>query len=286
MHHSVTSFLTLLAAMLIYSVGCKEEKKCEDTIYDYMQTFADKCGVSNQTRGNKIDGYIANGHNIGPREFPFVAQGFNKDYIRCSGVLITDKHVLMDALCASRPILNFGPYSDLYQPLCGTPGHRAKQVFRHPDAKYKDDIVVVEFRKRRGYAPDFSHPACLPTKMTKIATTGPKSRCYQLGRGTKEQLKDGIMAAPRHVQKMRVEETPCDKNEFDDRYRCFKDPTGKGAICDGDSGGPTVCFDDEKQRWVAIGLAKHRPKDGCKLGGVFGSWRLDTEVVKSLLMQC
>jgi len=214
-----------------------------------------------------------------------VAQAAKTDFIRCSGVLITDKHVLTDALCSPKTIINLGISSDVYIPTCATPGFFSKQGFQHPDAKYKDDVAVIEFRNSpKDMAPYF--PACLPTKMTKIKTTGPKSHCYQLGRGTKKQLKDGRMTVPLYVQKMRVEETPCDKNEFDDRYRCFKDPTGKGAICDGDSGGPTVCFDDEKQRWVAIGLAKHRPKDGCKLEGVFGSWRLDTEAVKSLLMQC
>ena len=56
MPHLGTIFLPLSAAILICSVECKEKKKCEETIYDYMLRFADKCGVSNRTKSNKIGG--------------------------------------------------------------------------------------------------------------------------------------------------------------------------------------------------------------------------------------
>ena len=284
MLHTKTIVYSVLACLLIPVVDCRAKQDCSETIYQYVKKSRNACGRPGK---DKKDGYILGGQDVGESEFSFVAHVYvgrrPPNRRLCTGVLISDKHVLTDAWCMDWSYVSLKRWTTIFVPSCALPGRPTERTIHHPDPKYKDTYEIVELRSGE------SNWACLPTKSSNITTTGPTSRCFQLGRGTNQFVKEGEETddnVPDYVQKLRVEETPCDKDKFDDQYRCFKDPTGQGAICQGDGGGPTVCFDENNKRWTAIGIAKYRAEDRCKPGGVFGSLRLDTEVAKSLLKQC
>jgi len=284
-----------LVAYLMCLVNCVKNPKrmnCSETIRAYSKKFSTRCGRSSRILGRA--GYISKRHDIQQGEFPFMVQGrgtsgnFNVPKL-FSGVLITDVHALVDIDCGDRPILNFGHVNDVYSKSCSTPGFPVKRIIETSDWRFQDDFVIAEL-ERNPELLTITAPVCLPSPDYEYITTGPQSNCYQLGRGKNKFSVRGTTVdqenMPRYVQKMRVEETKCNQKWFSGKYRCFRDPTGQGAICHGDSGGPTVCQDGQTGRWFAIGLARYRPGDRCVPGEMYGSWRFDSEGLDGLLVQC
>jgi len=274
------------------------------TVYELMQRpeLKRRCGVTEMRVGDGLEPYIFEGDDLKEGEFPFFVQvgtfednyGIRKD---CSGFALTPHHVLTSVECVAKrrgTDVRPGIRNTYYHAM---PYHHAAKALladryvTHPStSEYKDAFAILEID------PEVQDPsiklkdtACLPLEdYTNVRTYGPRSLCYQIGSGASKPQKAQPIPwsqVPQFYQKMRVQEVPCIENQFDNRFRCFHDPDEEGALCYGDTGGPTACYDYDSKRWVVVGMAQYRPDSNCSAGEVFGSWRLDTDAIKKLLMQ-
>lgn len=276
---SLEPFLLVLLAVLssqiipIVECGCGQRD-------GYICRYQESCGRSYAKRG-----YVIDGQDVGPYEFPSFAQMATNRGV-CSGVIVSDRHILTAAHClvpeisdpqsaaeASEIRIYVGTHINVFKAfrdgLFGYSPVEARTVSRyclHPEYLKNDnyDQAVLVLDEPLNFD-DSVQPACWPYEQERL-NTGEDSYCFLVGAG---YVNTSWLAGQFevHVQKGRVRGVPCN---WDWPVACFKGPSGETS-CFGDSGGPIYCLDQYSDRWFVAGtvIGGLGSKDTCESGDLF-----------------
>lgn len=284
--------------------------ECKD---GYTCKFKDSCGqavLNPLTPKEKQSGYLNGGEDEIYGEWPQHARiainltGKNEMQGNCSGVLISDKHVLTAGHCTQLPemgALELKPES--FTVSLGDHDLKIKDKFEkhfkvtsicklkkfnnHGGFESRYDLAVLTLNQTVTFS-DHIQPACLNYKPLKLTKS---TKCFVIGAGITKYSHLGDHKYSSIVQKMSVERTSC-KNwgiRHDDRSRhCFTKREGKGDACGGDSGGPILCLSKGAKRWTIGGLVSYGTEkcDGTETVGWVGVYARVPALLKSLKEEC
>jgi len=295
--------VAFLFYLVIIGIVADEELQADDTCdqrkYGYFCKFRQTCGNSNQGSQNldeTTSGYILSGDNVELGEFPSLAQLHVNYKGHCSAVIVSDYHLLTASHCVFRGgaldpvvpedirIVVGQVKSFLYHEKDFSKEYynqiQVAKVCAHPSG---NDVVILTLKTPLTFD-EYVQPACWPFESDKIITKGRASNCYQVGAGYR--VRKGSSVRPLEVvQKLRVQEHENANNDNSRAFISLRNGTGPGAICRGDSGGPTLCPESNTGRWTVIGVAS-RGMLCTHDDPWYLSARLDSELARLTLDEC
>jgi len=208
--------------------------------------------------------YLLGGEDVRDGEFPSFAQINIVGKGACSGVIVSDYHVLTAGHCvwnskdglidAGNVFVLVGTNKNLVKGRDRFANLEVAKICIHPDGVIERDIAILVLREKLQFNTRIQ-PACWPYLGGSMRVKGYQSLCYQIGIGIIREH-DGIRDGPLKdlVQKLRVYRTIINDNSYGIHYASFKSSGGSGAGCVGDSGGPTLCHHERKKRWYVTGI--------------------------------
>nr|ADF97756.1 serine protease [Panstrongylus megistus] len=219
------------------------------------------CGIA-----NKEDQRIVGGEEAKKNEYPMIAELSVQGYHMCGGTIITKKHVVTAAHCASfsktldpLPKDMLGVYVGIHE-VKGARAFEGGQYFAieefitHPNYHYKNKdhvIAVILLDDEIDFNSHNVAPACLPVGNEdiigdKLKVLGWGLPAYRADAGTQVLMKVNIKAVTH--------------NECAPIYKYYNVKTNicmftqKKDACQGDSGGPLLWRDPETNRYVLVAV--------------------------------
>lgn len=246
-----------------------------DNTRSVSNRFRDICGQAplNSITGNLYRDRIMNGKAQKYGEWPSFVEilvSANGNISECGGTLVSDRHVLTSAECVhtkhgssvvglanpsnvsvylATNMLSWPAEFELYREAKSICVAKDYSPSTSPPAH---DWALIELDEPVEFG-DNIQPACLPSE-SPIQTKGETAVCWTMGAGLTRTHPERVR--PEYVQKLQVEQVPCDPFGLNDQTReCYAnhdDP--RGNICQGDTGGPVLCL-DKRNRWTVVALA-------------------------------
>lgn len=240
----------------------KEESK-ENTTHNKLKQ------TTQNNHKSKSKNRISGGFTVAEGQFPAFASlliKFQRETNICSGVLISDRHILTAGHCiyssfarVSSIEVSFGVNAPSSWRGSDTKKYRAKRWCL--SSRYSNgwlgastsDFAVITLDEIVEFS-DFLQPACKPSRRV-----NEQDECYSLGIGKTDEI-----SFPRSLQALQVRKVWCyDEIGFDRSRICFSATNNGGDSCSGDSGGPAMCnIVDEagKPSWQVHGLVSYGEK--------------------------
>lgn len=251
------------------------DKYCDPSKDGYMCNFKDSCG-----RDYSKSGYIYGGMDIKPKEHPSMVQIMTNNWL-CSGVIVSDYHVLTSERCLLRKQSDYQSGTKMYQDpgdlkiIVGTNQnmlinavrgnhhlvtdyHQVKRFCFHPLSRKltsEFDVVLLQLNYSLSFT-DYIQPACWPYSQDDVSSNNTKE-CWQIGaqvvgvNAQQTEFKDKI-------QKMKFKELNCDEVKKDDKIGsqadCVASSDKSAKPCHADFGGPGLCLNKQKKRWYLKGV--------------------------------
>lgn len=248
---------------------------CESVGKEFCQ-FQKTCGkapLNNHKLRKSVSPYIAFGQDAKPGEWPSFAtlSAQPGSVVSCSGVLISDRHVLTAAHCIHDSDTNLLVDISAINVTLGDlrigvnddeeKEFKVTKVCGSKPLDYDRDWAVLTLNKKVIFN-DYIQPACLPFEP--IERIADSSRCFSVGVG----LVAGTNVErifPKTLQMMRVKRVSCKSEHWIDSNTCIEcyssSNYSNATVCQGDSGGPVMCLDADN-RWTVVALT-HALSDFC-----------------------
>nr|KAF6451818.1 complement C1r subcomponent like [Molossus molossus] len=200
--------------------------------------------------------------------FPW--QAFTNIYGRGGGALLGDRWILTAAHTIypkdsvfpgeKRKVDVFLGHTDIDE-MMKLGNHPVRRVVVHPDYRqnesynFNGDIALLELQERVPLSPHLL-PICLPDNETlyRSGLMGYVSGFgVEMGWLTTELKYSRLPVTPREACEAWLREKQR-TDVFSDNMFCVGDKTQQQSVCQGDSGGAYVVWDDRAHRWVATGI--------------------------------
>jgi len=232
------------------------------------RNFDDICGIEND--GHDPRGKIVGGFEAEEHEWPWIVALFIDDQWFCGGALISDEFVLTAAHCAE-DASRFDVMAGAHNVRAGSEPERVEissyNGWTHPNWDSNDlsnDLALIRLPEKITFN-DYIKPACLPTP---DLVAEPGFLVTPIGWGRPSDSASGISPVLRMVQDLPL----ITNKECNDVYGivgdgvvCMDTAGGKGT-CNGDSGGPLGYYDENRERWIEVGIVSFGASSGCEVG--------------------
>jgi len=232
------------------------------------------------------------GDDILEGEFPSFAQLEieGSTFKLCSAVIVSDYHLLTAGHCvrddSSGAVIEpryikavVGTRVNIFSENRGI-NLEVERVCPHPGAKtLKNDIAMLKLAKKLKFG-KLIRPACWPLEPVEEIAIDQNSVCFQVGAGIDARVKKGGAGHSKfYIQKLRIHYKG--EKGRGPGFITFRNSTG--AVCLGDSGGPSLCLNRVTERWTLIGVASI---SACRPNGPNRNARIDSVLAAKSLQDC
>ncbi|KAI3387469.1 hypothetical protein SNEBB_005918 [Seison nebaliae] len=260
----------------------RNNDECKSQAVVVISCGEPQCGIhpSHQFKPDDYGkvGRIVNGEMSPQGQWPWMASIWHKlvkpEGYRCGGTLISNRFVISAQHCFDSNVgitqkvlyINVGEVNDtdivkenvaeVEFPL------RPHGLFKNGNDYILNDIVILKTKKPIPYG-QHVRPACLPPirNRNKNFTVPYDKFCYVTGFGKTDQNSNIPSPILRHVrlkifkpQECRTPQTEKWIDDVGDNAFCAGLLEGGKDSCNGDSGGPFVCYEEDIQRWLLYGV--------------------------------
>lgn len=141
---------------------------------------------------------------------------------------------------------------------------RVDRITTHPEytEDNENDICVLRVEKPVPFGEKLQ-PVCLLPPVRSINAYTRHKKCYTIGYGLGEMAEEVVKLQKLQITARTPEECNTDASGDLSLLRftvCIGPPVNKqGATCNGDSGGPDVCYDSLRDQWTLFGSTSYGP---------------------------